>query len=96
VSIDLLGTPPAALESAALTDCANQQLPIGGDEARAGGSGGIFSGAGEIVGDEGDEGATDVRIDHYAVKVQKTRDIAQTDPKAVANIIKDWMGANAG
>ena len=67
-----------------------------GEEARAGGSGGILSGAGEIVGDEGDEGATDVRIDHYAVKVQKARDIAQADPKAVANIIKDWMGANAG
>lgn len=40
------------------------------------------------------EGEDVVTIDHYAAKVQKARDIAQADPKAVANIIKDWMGAN--
>jgi flagellar M-ring protein FliF len=44
----------------------------------------------------GEEGEDEVRIDHYAVKVQKARDIAEADPKAVANIMKDWMGANAG
>ncbi|QRM20490.1 flagellar basal body M-ring protein FliF [Dechloromonas sp. TW-R-39-2] len=44
----------------------------------------------------GEDGEDVVAIDHYAVKVQKTRDIAQADPKAVANIIKEWMGANAG
>jgi flagellar M-ring protein FliF len=42
----------------------------------------------------GEEGEDTVQIDHYAAKVQKARDIAQADPKVVANIIKDWMGAN--
>lgn len=63
----------------------------------AGAGGGLFGGdgtGGSI--EEGEDGATAVQIDHYAVKVQKARDIAQADPKAVANIIKDWMGANAG
>jgi flagellar M-ring protein FliF len=60
------------------------------------GAGGIFGGTHVIAGEEGEEGATDVRIDHYAIKVQKARDIAQADPKAVANIIKDWIGANGG
>jgi flagellar M-ring protein FliF len=44
----------------------------------------------------GEDGEDQVRIDHYAIKVQKARDFAQADSKAVANIIKDWMGANAG
>ncbi len=58
------------------------------------GLGGVFGGAepGEESG--GDEGATQVHIDHYAVKVQKARDIADKDPKAIANMIKDWMGVN--
>lgn len=43
---------------------------------------------------EGEEGEDHVKIDHYAAKVQKARDFAQADPKAVANIMKDWMGAN--
>ncbi|MBS1159876.1 MAG: Flagellar FliF M-ring protein [Proteobacteria bacterium] len=43
----------------------------------------------------GEEGEDQVRINHYAIKVQKARDIAQADSKAVANIIKDWIGANA-
>ncbi|PKO36676.1 MAG: flagellar basal body M-ring protein FliF [Betaproteobacteria bacterium HGW-Betaproteobacteria-6] len=47
-----------------------------------------------ISGVDGDQ-EDQVRIDHYAIKVQKARDLAQADPKAVANIIKDWMGANA-
>lgn len=42
----------------------------------------------------GEEGEDVVQINHYAAMVQKARDIAQSDPKAVANIIKDWMGAN--
>lgn len=41
----------------------------------------------------GEEGAT-VHIDHFAVKVQKARDLAAKDPKAIANMIKDWMGSN--
>lgn len=48
-----------------------------------------------ISGEEGDEGDDIVHIDHYAIKVQKVRDIAQADSKAVANIIRDWMGVNA-
>jgi flagellar M-ring protein FliF len=64
------------------------------EEGGLGGEGGLY-GAGGLPGEAGEEGATDVRIDNYAAKVQKARDIAQADPKAVANIIKDWMGANA-
>jgi flagellar M-ring protein FliF len=48
-----------------------------------------------ISGIDGELGEDHVSIDQYAAKVQKARDIAQADPKAVANIIKDWMGANA-
>ena len=48
-----------------------------------------------ITGENGEPGEEHVSIDHYATKVQKARGIAQADPKAVANIIKDWMGANA-
>jgi flagellar M-ring protein FliF len=57
---------------------------------------GIFAGIGDVLGEAGEEGATDVRIDSYAAKVQKARDFAQADSKAVANIIKDWIGANGG
>ena len=59
----------------------------------AGGEGGgLFGGVAGAEGEE--EGATEVHIDHYAVKVQKARDIADKDPKAIANMIKDWMGVN--
>lgn len=44
--------------------------------------------------DEDDEEGTEVRLDNYSIKLQKARDIAQSDPKAVANIITDWMGSN--
>ena len=43
-----------------------------------------------------DEEGAEVHIDHYAIKLQKARDFAHADPKAVANIIKDWMGVNGG
>lgn len=42
----------------------------------------------------GEDGATQVHIDHYVVMIQKARELADKDPKAVANIIKDWMGVN--
>ena len=42
----------------------------------------------------GEEGEDRVKIDHYAAKVQRARDLSQSDPKAVANIMKDWMGTN--
>jgi len=45
-----------------------------------------------IEGDEEED--AEVHIDHYAIKLQKARDLAHQDPKAVANIIKDWMGVN--
>lgn len=47
-----------------------------------------------LPGHEGESGEDMVEIDHYAVKLQKARDISQTDPKTVANIIKEWMGTN--
>ncbi len=46
------------------------------------------------IGVDGEEEATQVEIDHFAAKIQKAKDIAQGDPKVVANIIKDWLGAN--
>ncbi len=58
------------------------------------GPGGIFGGTEPGQEEGGEEGATQVHIDHYAVKVQKARDIADKDPKAIANMIKDWMGVN--
>lgn len=62
----------------------------GGEEGTAEG----VAGAAGHVAIEGLEGEDQVEIDHYAAKIQKARDIAQADPKAVANILKDWMGAN--
>jgi len=50
-----------------------------------------LGGVGSETGEMGEEEATEVRIDHYAVKVQKARDAAEADPKAVASILKDWM-----
>jgi flagellar M-ring protein FliF len=62
--------------------------------ASEGEGGALFGGAGGAAGDEeGEEGAM-VHIDHYAVKLQKARDLAAKDPKAIANMIKDWMGVN--
>lgn len=57
---------------------------------------GVAGAAGHIriSGVDGDQ-ENQARTNQYAVKVQKARDLAQADPKAVANIIKDWMGANA-
>ncbi|WP_412479198.1 flagellar basal-body MS-ring/collar protein FliF [Azonexus sp. IMCC34839] len=66
-----------------------------GEGAVGGIPGGVF-GEGIIEpGEPGAEGA-EAKLDPYAIKVQKARDIADHDPKAVANIIKDWMGVNAG
>ncbi len=68
-------------------------LPEKGDKQP--GEGGLaeaFGGAGHhLPGETGEDGATEVRIDQYAIKVQKARDAAQADPKAVANILKDWI-----
>ncbi len=57
--------------------------------------GGFLGGSGEPGSEEeGEEGAAHVHIDHYAVKIQKAREMAEKDPKAIANMIKDWMGVN--
>ncbi|WP_303786391.1 flagellar basal-body MS-ring/collar protein FliF [Azovibrio restrictus] len=45
------------------------------------------------IGEAGEE-ATEAEIDHFAEKIRKAKEIAQNDPKAVANIIKDWLGVN--
>lgn len=58
----------------------------------------------EEEGEEGEEGIEvdltamggDAILATYEGKLHKAREIAHADPKAVANIIKDWMGANAG
>jgi len=58
----------------------------------------------EEEGEEGEEGIEvdltamggDAILATYEGKLHKAREIAHNDPKAVANIIKDWMGANAG
>lgn len=50
------------------------------------------AGSAQIGGDD-EEYEGSVQIDHYAAKVQKARDLAQSDPKAVANIIREWMNA---
>ena len=69
--------------------------PPEGEGAGTGEFGGLGGSRAEF-GEEGDDGSTEVRIDSYAAKVQKARDFAETNPKAVANIIKDWMNANGG
>ena len=43
-----------------------------------------------------DMGEENVELTNYSAKIARARDIAQKDPKAVANIIKDWMSTNAG
>lgn len=67
------------------------------DEAAGDSAEGVAGAVGHVavIGEDGQPIEDQVTIDHYAVKVQKARDLAQADPKAVANIIKEWMGANA-
>lgn len=53
--------------------------------------------SGAAIGVEGDEEggeATNAEVTQFAAKLQKAKDIAQQDPKAVSNIIKDWLGSN--
>jgi len=71
--------------------------PKDADGAHGSAEGGISAyGEGESSGitASGEDGATQVHIDHYAVMIQMARELAEKDPKAVANIIKDWMGVN--
>lgn len=39
--------------------------------------------------------AEEAALSSYAAKINKAREISDKDPKMVANMIKDWMGANA-
>jgi flagellar M-ring protein FliF len=39
--------------------------------------------------------AEEAALSSYAAKINKAREIADKDPKMVANMIKEWMGANA-
>lgn len=59
---------------------------------------GVAGAAGHVamVGPDGEIIEDVAAIDHFAIKLQKARDFAQADPKAVANIMKEWMGANGG
>ena len=66
--------------------------PSAAGEGERGAAGGLFGEGGILTGEEGEEM---VDIDHFEAKLQKARDIVHADPKAVANLIKDWMGANA-
>jgi len=72
-------------------------FPSAAERQAAATAAGVAGAAGHIniSGLDGEPGEDPVRIDHYGIKVQKARDIAGADPKAVANIIKDWIGTNA-
>ena len=50
-----------------------------------------------MLSDEGEEEALPPSAaEALAKKLEEARDIAQQDPKVIANIIKDWTGANGG
>lgn len=53
-----------------------------------------LGGAVDIVDEEEERGPT--AAEALEKKLEQARDLAQQDPKVVANIIKDWTGANAG
>ena len=56
--------------------------------------GGVDIVAGEETEDEGEEKLPPSAAEELARKLAEARDLAQKDPKAVANIIKDWMGTH--
>lgn len=41
-----------------------------------------------------EEGASAEEVSSYELKLQEARNMAQQDPKAVAGLIKDWLGLN--
>lgn len=68
-------------------------FPRPGETGEASSPEGVAGAAGHVaIAGEADEET--VRVDQFAAKMQKARDLSQSDPKVVANIIKDWMGAN--
>ena len=48
----------------------------------------------DIVDEEGAP-AEQKAVNSFEQRITQARDMAQQDPKVVANIIKDWTGANA-
>ncbi|GHU42264.1 flagellar M-ring protein [Betaproteobacteria bacterium] len=62
------------------------------DEAEGHGAAHVYGEAEEEGEEEGEHEPTE--LDNYAAKVEKAKEIAQTDPKVVADMIKDWMGLN--
>lgn len=70
--------------------------PEADEESTAAGSAAGTAGHAGMIGEDGEMIEETVDIDHFAVKIQKAREVADADPKAVANLIKEWMGTNAG
>ena len=58
-------------------------------------AGQTLGGSINIVDDEGIEQQTPTAAKSLEKKLENARDLAQQDPKVVANIIKDWTGSNA-
>lgn len=67
-------------------------FPQPGDEDEAATAEAVANAAGAAA--PGEDGEETVEIDPYTAKIQRARDFSHGDPKAVANIIKEWMGAN--
>lgn len=65
-------------------------------EPRAGageGAAGAVGGTVSVTDEEFEE--EELALSNYAAKIKKAREIADKDPKVVANMIKEWMGSNA-
>ena len=58
-------------------------------------AGQTLGGSINIVDDEGTEQQTPTAAKALEKKLENARELAQQDPKVVANIIKDWTGSNA-
>ena len=52
----------------------------------------VVPGMAEVFTEEAGE-ATSV-ADPFALKIQKARELSESNPKAVANIIEEWMNPN--
>lgn len=50
--------------------------------------------SGAVIGSDEEGSETAVEITQFSAKLQKAKDIAQQNPKAVSDIIKDWLGSN--
>lgn len=66
--------------------------PAAGREGAEGEEGAI---GGTISTTDDEFEAEEAALSSYAAKINKAREIADKDPKVVANMIKEWMGTNA-